>query len=108
MRNNVTWSNGSGISATAFVNYTSGYTDDVSVPERKIDSWTTVDLSLSYRTDDRLRSIGLSGTTFSLNVQNLFDNDPPFVNNGSAFVGYDPANADPLGRFISFNIVKSW
>ena len=100
LRSSVGWSNDKRLAATAFVNYMGAYTDNASSPERKIDSWTSVDLNLSYTTESEF--------TYSLNAQNLFDADPPFVNNGAAFVGYDPANANPLGRFISFNIVKSW
>jgi len=107
MRNSVTWSNDNGLSATAYINYADSYKDTQSAPERKVDSWTTVDLTLSYSTGDLLNNIGLSDTTFTLSVLNLFDTDPPFVNNPVG-VGYDPANADPLARFISFNIKKKF
>ena len=108
MRNSLSWSDGQGLSATVFVNYTDSYKDDDSDPNRKIDSWTTVDATLTYSLDDRLANVGLDNTIFSLSVQNLFDANPPFVNNSFESLGYDPANADPLGRFVSFNITKKW
>ena len=107
LRGSLSWQGEQGLSATGFVNYVDGYRDDVIEPPRRIDGWTTVDVNVSYNTADRLGGVGLNDTVFSLNVMNLFDNDPPFVNNTSG-VGYDPANADPLGRFISLTLTKKW
>jgi outer membrane receptor protein involved in Fe transport len=106
MRNSVTWSTAGGFSATAFINYADGYTDNTSIPQRRIHSWTTVDLQLSYETGNRFRA-WLDDTRFSLSAQNVFDEDPPFVNNRLG-VGYDPTNADALGRFIALQITTSW
>jgi outer membrane receptor protein involved in Fe transport len=90
--------------ATFSLNYADEYRDDVSQPERKVDSWLTVDAQLRYQPN--WRGV-LSGTSLSLSVQNLFNSDPPFVNRppGQA---YDAANADPLGRFVALQIIKSW
>jgi outer membrane receptor protein involved in Fe transport len=107
LRSSVTWKNKDGFSATTFINYTDSYRDDESDPDQRIDSWITFDLTLSYDTQDNFVGAGLNETTFTLSVINLFDNDPPFVNNLLG-VAYDPANSNPLGRFISFNIVKKW
>jgi len=107
MRNSVTWSTQDGFSATAYINYSDSYSDDVSIPERGIGSWTTVDLTLSFNSQDRFGKVGLNDTQFTLSIINLADNDPPFVNS-TLGVGYDLENADPLGRFISFNITKKW
>ena len=107
MRGSVTWSGTQGLSLTSFVNYADSYRDNITVPNRKVGSWTTVDLTLAYNSEDRLAGLGLRDTIFTLGVQNLFDRDPPFVNNPLG-LGYDPENADPLGRFISFNITKKW
>nr|WP_246371140.1 TonB-dependent receptor [Phenylobacterium haematophilum] len=49
----------------------------------------------------------LDGLSVALNVQNLFDSDPPFYD-GPTGIGYDPANADPLGRFVSLQLTKRW
>jgi outer membrane receptor protein involved in Fe transport len=105
MRDSVSW-NLDGLGAMATVNYAGSYRDNVSVPHRRVGSWTTLDLNLSY-TVDVDTSGWLSGCTFSLNVQNLFDTDPPFVNN-SAGVAYDRENADLLKRFVSLRVQKSW
>jgi iron complex outermembrane receptor protein len=42
---------------------------------------------------------GIKGLILTAGVQNLFNQDPPFSNQGSSFqVGYDPRYASPLGR----------
>jgi outer membrane receptor protein involved in Fe transport len=50
----------------------------------------------------------LSGTGVALTVTNLFDRSPPFVDDQLQGLGYDPANASPLGRFISLQLHKSF
>jgi outer membrane receptor protein involved in Fe transport len=86
--------------ASAFVNYTDEFTDNLSAPSRAVDAWTTIDLHLGWRfgPPDSGR-----GPELSLSVVNAFDEDPPFVNN-AAGVGYDPSNADPLGRFVAVEL----
>jgi len=106
MRNSVSW-NHQGFSATAFLNYTDNFTDDESVPERKVNSWATIDLTLAYRTEDRPAKSWLRNIDVSLSVQNLLDDAPPFVNNRRGF-GFDPQNADPLNRFIALQISKGF
>ena len=120
LRSGVTISRGDGFSGGLFVNYTDDYTDDqfdvdgMGVPFRRdlsVSSWTTVDVSLNYDTGDRIGGL-MNDTTFSLSVLNLLDEDPPFVDDASAAeerqLGFDPENADPLGRFISLQVTKRW
>ncbi len=92
--------------AAAYINYADSYTDTASEPDRKVGSWTTLDLQLSYDTRAGDQS-PMADVLISLNVQNVFDEDPPFLNN-SVGVGYDEENADPLGRFISLQVRKRW
>ena len=105
-RAKVSWQRG-GWGSTAFINYTDGYRDTLSTPERSVSSWTTVDLQVRYSTAGRTTSDWLDNTVVSLSLSNLFDEDPPFVNN-PAGIAYDPNNASPLGRFISLEIRKDW
>ena len=106
LRNEISWTY-QGFGASVFVNYTSGYLDNVSDPERRVDSWATVDFRVGYSTGDRHDSEWLNGVSLSLSIQNLLDNDPPFVNNASG-VGFDPNNADPLNRFLALQVRKEW
>ena len=92
-----------------FVNYVDSYHVDSTAASEPMNSWTTVDLSLMYDTASVGNSI-LSNTIFRLSAINVFDEDPPaapiFTN--LAVDGFDPTNASPLGRFISFEITKRW
>lgn len=84
---------------------TLNYTDDYGgggVP--KIDSLTTVDLQLRWTPPSKG---ALAGVDLSLSVQNLFNTAPPFYDS-PAGVGYDTANAEPLGRFVSVQLTKAW
>ena len=89
-----------------FVNYTDNYKDTANVPNREVDSWTTLDLNLSY-SFDALQMPALKGSQVFLSAQNLFDKDPPFLNNLSG-VGFDPDNADLIGRRVSLFLRKEW
>lgn len=98
-RSHLGWSRGDWSGAVG-VNHVSDYRDLADV---KIGSWTTVDLNLRYRP-----STGpLAGTALTLNIDNLFDRDPPFYDSPTG-VGYDAANADVRGRYLSLQLVRSW
>jgi outer membrane receptor protein involved in Fe transport len=105
LRTTVGWRHG-GLGMSASADYTDGYNDRVSTPSRKIGSWTTFDLQLNY--DARAFDFQpLENTSLALTIQNVLDTQPPFFNNPQG-IGYDAANADLLGRFISFRIRKDW
>jgi hypothetical protein len=45
----------------------------------------------------------------ALSAQNIFDEDPPPAAVISPFdVGFDPANANPMGRLVSVELTKFW
>jgi iron complex outermembrane recepter protein len=96
-----------GFGAAGFVNFENSYRDTVSVPSRGVSPWTTIDLQLSYQTP-RDAFGWLGNTQVALNVQNLFDVNPPFLNNTAVGIGYDQENADLYGRLVSFEIRKRW
>jgi iron complex outermembrane receptor protein len=67
-----------------------------------VDSYSTFDLHLSHQFESGIAPAG--GLTLALDVSNLFDADPPFVDipqsqNGGG--GFDPTMANPIGRVIS-------
>ena len=96
-----------GFRALLAANFTDRYWDTASVPERRISAWTTVDLQLSYEplaTDNRW----LRGIRLQLNAQNVFNVDPPFLNNQIVGIGYDQENANPYGRVVRVQVAKGW
>lgn len=96
-----------GLSAGVFANHVGGYTDDFGQEERDIDSWTTFDMRVSYDFSPSSGSSSIfSDLRASLSVFNAFNELPPFVN--AQGLGFDPANADPRGRFVALELVKAW
>ena len=84
------------------VNYTGAYRNPNSVSVPRVAAWTTVDLEGCYRW------AGLSGsgaTDLRLNVVNMLDRAPPFVD--SPF-GYDVSNVQALGRVLSVQLTERW
>jgi iron complex outermembrane receptor protein len=87
--------------ANIFLNYTDSYLDNrlpISVP---VSSYTTIDSRLAYE---------ISHTTVSLSAQNLFNRDPPRIAplTPGYDLGFDPANANPLGRVIAIDVTRKW
>ncbi|MBL0916624.1 MAG: TonB-dependent receptor [Sphingopyxis sp.] len=109
MRGRLGWSKG-GFATSAFVNYTDGYKNQVVIPNERVSAWTTVDLTLSQRIGSNAADASGRGLQLGLAIQNLFDRDPPYVNNKSqtSALGYDPEKASPLGRMISVQAVVRW
>ena len=108
LRGGVSWS-ATGLSAVLWVNYQDEYRN-TDVESSPIPSWTTVDGQVRYEFGARGGDL-LDGLSVALSVQNLFDEDPPFVaSQGSpiAHPGYDSVNATPLNRFVALEIAKRW
>jgi len=102
-----------GFSIRGTINYVDGYSNPFSTDNPDIDSWTVVNVATAYSFSDTGGFFG--GTRLSLNIRNLLDKDPPFVDQADVTntglnepIGYDPTNANPLGRFVSVEISKRW
>jgi hypothetical protein len=108
MRGNATWMSDQWTLA-AFVNYTSSYTNILTTPAQPIASWTTVDLTGTYRVSEDAPE-PLRNWVITVAAKNVFDAAPPHVD----FVisdynaGFDTANANPLGRFVSIELSRKW
>lgn len=95
------WRRG-GLDTLIGLNYVNAYRD--AITGAPINSWITVDARIAWTAP---KNSWIGGTTFALVAQNLFDRDPPFYDS-AAGVGYDAANSDATGRFVSFQIDKRW
>ena len=111
LRSSISFARG-GLNTVVFVNYTDGYRDarDAWQAPNKRDtvaSWTTVDLTLQSDVSGFFDRLGLKQTTLSVSAINLLDRDPPFI---GSYLGvfFDGVNANPLGRFLSAQIVSRW
>lgn len=98
-RTSATWLHGP-FATTAAINRVGDLSTDTG---GRVKAWTTVDLNLRYQPQGGR----LAGTTLALNVQNLFDRDPPFYDN-PVEIGYDPANANVLGRVVTVQLTRRW
>ena len=106
-RGDVVWTEGY-FTAAAFLNYENGYLNDLATPIQHVASYTTLDLHLQYALDGTGLPLA-KGAQIGIDVTNLFDTDPPFVNiiaNGNGGGGFDPAAASPIGRVVSFTLRK--
>jgi iron complex outermembrane recepter protein len=93
---------------TLGLNYTDDYRNQRTATD--VDEWITADLSLSYRFEG---GGALGGVRLNLSVQNLFDEDPPLLHLPASDailnrIGFDPSNANPLGRLVVLSVTKSW
>ena len=72
----------------------SGYSDENLVADQylnQVKSYTLVDAGLAYT--------GIKNMTLALMLKNVFNEKPPFSNQGATFQqGYDPRYTDPLMR----------
>ena len=108
MRGQVALARGN-LTSSLFLNYVDSYATDKTAAASRIDSWTTVDLSLSWAFEPSTPG-WLSGSALSLSVTNLFDKMPPRTPplTGFTITGFDPANASPLGRFVALELRKTF
>jgi outer membrane receptor protein involved in Fe transport len=49
-----------------------------------------------------------TGTTLSINIINLFNENPPLTGPTLNGAQYDPTNADARGRILSLQVRQSW
>lgn len=102
-RAGVSWNNdGWGAGLTAI--YVDDYRDNISTPARDVDEWLTWDAQVSY---DWSGQTERAGPQITLNVQNLFDEDPSFTNNPVGYA-FDAQAHSPLGRFVSLELRQRW
>ena len=94
------WSRGD-VGALAALNYMSGERDATGA---HVDSQTTVDLQVRW---EGTPEGPMAGVRAVFGVRNLLDARPPFYD-APVGVGYDAANADIIGRFVSLQLTKRW
>lgn len=100
LRASAGWSDGI-FSTNAAVNYANAYSDTNLIPPGRIAAFATVDLNASWH-------IRASGTTLAFNIINALNSGPPLTGPGLNKVAYDPINADPRARILSFQVRQAW
>lgn len=91
---------------SAFVNYINSYQDNRVPPTVAVASWTTLDCNIRYNIHDTWGP--LKRTSLSLSALNATNRHPPFVaappGDGVPEADFDGANANVMGRVLSFEI----
>lgn len=100
MRAALNWEKGP-FTATVKVTHLNGYTNTAVTPNQSVKSYTPVDLNLAWKVGQE------HPFTFGVEVRNLFNVKPPYVNiapsvNGSG--GYDATTTDPIGRLFAASV----
>ncbi|MDP3552258.1 MAG: TonB-dependent receptor [Novosphingobium sp.] len=110
-RASVTWDHGP-MSARVMATHVGSYFNNLTKDGQNVGSYTPVELGITYRIGDR-QGTGFfdKGMTLGLEVRNVFDVDPPYVNlapSGNGSGGYDASASDPIGRFFAVSVRKSF
>jgi iron complex outermembrane receptor protein len=84
------------LTVSASLNYKGGFPILGVAPQTRVDAFKTVDLFLGYDLGDHGF---LKNAMLTINVDNAFDQDPPWLNSAAAYT-----NGSTLGRLISFGL----
>jgi len=102
-RASVNWDRGP-LSVRVLATHVGGYTNTLITPAEDVDSYTPVDLTVTWRAGEVLPGTVAEGLEFVAEVRNLFNIDPPYVNlapGGNGSGGYDATAANPIGRWLA-------
>jgi len=110
-RGGITWDYGS-LSSRVVINYVNSYDNNNVTPVQKVNSYTPIDIGITFHGDNVawLGAFG-KGLSCSLEVTNVFDKDPPYVNigqSGNGGGGFDPTASNPIGRLVGIRVQKNW
>jgi iron complex outermembrane receptor protein len=107
-RASIGWTSGH-FTSMLYGNHISSLKDTRSTPAAKVASQTTFDGSVRYKLPNK--SGPFAQLSLILNVQNIFNQRPPYAaptSGGLDYVNYDSTNFSPIGRFISLTVSKDW
>ena len=109
LRGALSWSTDR-LSTTVFVNYADSYEDDRQTPAAPIDSFTTIDWTVSYDLGDPNAASLFRNVYLLFGAMNILDEDPPFVDGSSrdTNINFDARNASAFGRILFLQITKKW
>lgn len=105
-RASVTWEYGS-VSTRLQGSYINSYSNTLVVPNQKVDSYVLYDLAFTWRPSSEFISGLAQELSTTLEIRNLLNEDPPYVNvapssNGGG--GYDATSSNPIGRLLSLTV----
>jgi iron complex outermembrane receptor protein len=107
-RGRIGWNSDHGLDASATVFFVNGYVNPTT-PAQHIPAQATVDLHFGVDLGKASGDPIARDLNFGIDIRNLFDKDPQFVNIASGESspgGYDPTLGDPIGRLVSVSLSK--
>ncbi len=109
-RGRVSWTSGA-IRLNGAINYVDAYTNDLVTPNQSVDSWMSIDVGIAITPGKETAPFLEGGFTVGLDVRNLLDEEPPYVNvapNANGSGGFDATATNPVGRVIGVSLRKKW
>jgi iron complex outermembrane receptor protein len=102
----VAWDRGP-FNGRLMINHVNGYDNDTVSPVQSVKSYTPVDLSFRWQMGESFNVGKVDALTLGVELLNVFDTDPPFVDsrpgaNGGG--GYDATVTNPVGRAIAVSL----
>lgn len=110
LRAGVAWNRGP-LGASLLVTRIHGYQNNVVTPVEGVGPYTPVDATFSMDLGQLFGSPQFEDLDFGVEIRNLRDEGPPYVNlvpgvNGSG--GYDATTTNPVGRMFAVSLRKKW
>lgn len=105
-RASVAWNRGP-LTLRGEIQHVGGYVNDIVEPDENVDAYNLVDLTLNWRISESFAGWGINGLTAGLEVRNIFNTDPPYVNSRqgqNSGGGYDPTVTNPIGRQFAVSL----
>jgi iron complex outermembrane receptor protein len=105
-RASVGWDRGP-FNTRLLINYVNAYTNDIVAPVQHVKSYTPVDLTFGWQIGESIQLSHVNALTLGVELRNVFDTDPPYVNsrpgaNGGG--GYDATVTNPIGREFAVSL----
>lgn len=98
-------------SARIVVNHIGGYDNNLTSPMQDVDSFSPVDLNAWIDIGDPNGTGLTDGWVLGFFVNNVFDEEPPYVNiapSGNGSGGYDATASNPVGQLFGISLEKSF
>ncbi len=110
LRAGVAWNRGP-LGATVSVTRVHGYQNNAVTPVEGVGPFTPIDLTFNMDLGELFGSSQFDDLDFGVEVRNLRDEAPPYVNfapSGNGSGGYDATVANPVGRMFAVGLRKKW
>ena len=92
-------------------NHVGTYTNTNVTPNEEVSTYMPIDLSAWWKVGGANAEGLAKGLTVGVDIRNLLDDQPPYVNlapNANGSGGYDATVANPIGRQYGISLRKSW